>query len=86
MCVGVGAEIGFRWPAVNPYKSRLASAVRTTRILQFPLEPSQALLGEGTGISVASPFQQLEQCTGEQFGSTTIGISFQSVPVPVRQA
>ena len=29
-------EIGFRWPAVNPYKSRLASAVRTTRIMPSP--------------------------------------------------
>ena len=86
MCAGVGAGTGFRWLAANPRRARLALAMGTARILQFPLEPTQPLLGEGTGIGVASSLQQLQECAGEQFGGTTIGIGFQCVPVSVGEA
>ena len=46
--------------------------MRAAWILQFPLEPTQALLGQRTGIVGLTSVDQLHKSACQQFGRTAV--------------
>ena len=87
-----------RHPLELPWQSRavgLSSArshhgrqlMRTAWIFQFPLDPAKRLLGEGLHIFTSTVLHQLgNKGGGKQFGSATVGVAFEFVPVAIANA
>ena len=50
--------------------------MRAAWILQFPLEPTQALLGQRTGIVGLTSVDQLHKSACQQFGRTPVCVCF----------
>ncbi len=59
---------------------------RAPRVFQFTPDPAQSLLGQGFNVIIASVLEQLCQCGRQQFGSTSIGVGFKSVPLTITDA
>ena len=55
-------------------------------ILQFPLEPTQALLGQRRGIVGLTSVDQLHKSACQQFGRTPVCVRLERMPVPIRQS
>jgi len=60
--------------------------MRTAWIFQFPLDPAKRLLREGLHIFTSTVLHQLRQGGGKQFGSATVGVAFEFVPVAIANA
>ena len=60
--------------------------MRTAWIFQFPLDPAKRLLRESLHILAATVLNQLRERSGKQFGSATVGIGFEFVPIAIANA
>ena len=60
--------------------------MRTAWIFQFPLDPAKRLLRESLHILAPTVLHQLREGSGKQFGSATVSIGFEFVPIAIANA
>ena len=60
--------------------------MRTAWIFQFPLDPAKRLLRESLHVLASTVLNQLREGCGKQFGSATVGIGFEFVPIAIANA
>ena len=75
MFAGAGEAIECSWPVAA------LSMMGTSRILQFPFDPAQSLLGECFNIRVITITKKLHKSGTEKLSSAPVPVALQTVPV-----
>ena len=81
-------------PCRTPLTDRIAcnwlaagrSVAGTARILQLSFDPAKRLLRESLHVLASTVLNQLREGCGKQFGSATVGIAFEFVPIAIANA
>ena len=74
MFAGVGEAIECSWPVAA------LSMMGTSRILQFPFDPAQSLLGECFNIRDIAVSKKLNESGAQKFSGAPVPVALQTVP------
>ena len=83
---GASAVIVCSWPVADQVDLLSLSVVWAAGIFQFSPDPSERLFGQCFHIPALSTLKELGECRGQKFGSPTIRIRLETVPLAVSDA